>query len=493
MRGPLVAARSTSVRASLAAIVLLTAGPEQQYRLLADLSPGDKLTGRIKAHHNRKLYLSVPVERAVSSGKMRPVDAYVTLPTTHELMARPKAAMGKTLDCYVVKAQPNAARLSVDLRPPGLRVPRRRRKSARELASPDWALRLEDLTPGMPISGVVSNVCSFGVFVHVNVSRGASGGVRKPVDACLLPADQMLDGQVSSLVAGQELEGLAVLKASRAQGRLLLTARPAEVAEMTRQANERAAARKRLSRRPSLASLARKVGEKREGTITRVEEYGAVVNVGARRPGLIHISQLGGDTDGPKGNDFVSDPNDIVQVGDRVVVSVLPRSNEKRLSLRLVKVFPRNDAEAREQQSTLRGGETLRPQYTRADDALQETIAGFAAVDAAASEEAAWAQYEAAQQAASEEDEDDPFAWAAADAPSPPAKEDDVEDPFAWAAADAPSAPAKPVEEDPFAWAAAAQEEEADVEEPAATEATEAGGDGFDDDYFNDKYEEDFY
>ena len=88
---------------------------------------------------------------------------------------------------------------------------------------------------------------------------------------------------------------------------------------MTRQANERAAARKRLSRRPSLASLARKVGEKREGTITRVEEYGAVVNVGARRPGLIHISQLGGDTDGPKGNDFVSDPNDIVQVGDRVV------------------------------------------------------------------------------------------------------------------------------------------------------------------------------
>ena len=58
--------------------------------------------------------------------------------------------------------------------------------------------------------------------------------------------------------------------------------------------------------------------------------------MGARRPGLIHISQL--DPRGPAGGGaFVSDPNDVCGVGDRVVVKVLPRSNANRLSLRLLK------------------------------------------------------------------------------------------------------------------------------------------------------------
>lgn len=63
-----------------------------------------------------------------------------------------------------------------------------------------------------------------------------------------------------------------------------------------------------------------------EGVITNVTHFGAFVDIGVHQDALIHISQLS--------NEFVSDPNEIVAVGDLVQVKVLeidiPR---KRISL----------------------------------------------------------------------------------------------------------------------------------------------------------------
>jgi uncharacterized protein len=63
-----------------------------------------------------------------------------------------------------------------------------------------------------------------------------------------------------------------------------------------------------------------------EGVITNVTHFGAFVDIGVHQDALIHISQLA--------NEFVSDPNEIVAVGDLVQVKVLeidiPR---KRISL----------------------------------------------------------------------------------------------------------------------------------------------------------------
>ena len=63
-----------------------------------------------------------------------------------------------------------------------------------------------------------------------------------------------------------------------------------------------------------------------EGVVTNVTNFGAFVDIGVHQDGLIHISKLS-DT-------FVSDPHDVVAVGDRVRVKVLeidvPR---KRISL----------------------------------------------------------------------------------------------------------------------------------------------------------------
>ncbi len=52
-----------------------------------------------------------------------------------------------------------------------------------------------------------------------------------------------------------------------------------------------------------------------EGVITNVTHFGAFVDLGVHHDALIHISQLS--------NQFVSDPNEVVSVGDVVKVKVL--------------------------------------------------------------------------------------------------------------------------------------------------------------------------
>lgn len=67
-----------------------------------------------------------------------------------------------------------------------------------------------------------------------------------------------------------------------------------------------------------------------EGVVTNVTNFGAFVDIGVHRDGLVHISQLA--------NRYVSDPTEIVKVGQVVKVRVT-EVNEKLkrigLSMRL--------------------------------------------------------------------------------------------------------------------------------------------------------------
>jgi len=69
-----------------------------------------------------------------------------------------------------------------------------------------------------------------------------------------------------------------------------------------------------------------KVGMELEGTVTNVANFGAFVDIGVHQDGLIHVSQMS--------DRFVSDPNQILKVGQVVKVRVL-EVNEvlKRISL----------------------------------------------------------------------------------------------------------------------------------------------------------------
>ncbi len=81
-----------------------------------------------------------------------------------------------------------------------------------------------------------------------------------------------------------------------------------------------------------------KTGNAYTGAVTRLENYGAFIDIGAEREGLVHISELS--------HDYVKHPTDVVQVGDEVQVQVLGFSKKKRridLSMKALMDRPENE------------------------------------------------------------------------------------------------------------------------------------------------------
>jgi ribosomal protein S1 len=65
-----------------------------------------------------------------------------------------------------------------------------------------------------------------------------------------------------------------------------------------------------------------KTGQRVTGKVTRLEKFGAFVDCGAERPGLIHVSELS--------TDYVKDPSDVVKVGEEVEAVVLEINRKKK-------------------------------------------------------------------------------------------------------------------------------------------------------------------
>lgn len=72
-----------------------------------------------------------------------------------------------------------------------------------------------------------------------------------------------------------------------------------------------------------------------KGTVVRLEKYGAFIDIGAERPGLVHISELS--------HEYVKGTGDVVKEGDQVEVKVLKVSRKKKqikLSIKALKEAP---------------------------------------------------------------------------------------------------------------------------------------------------------
>ncbi len=65
-----------------------------------------------------------------------------------------------------------------------------------------------------------------------------------------------------------------------------------------------------------------KVGQQYTGSVTRLEKFGAFVDIGAEKEGLVHISELD--------HDYVKHPSETVSVGDEIQVMILGFSKRKR-------------------------------------------------------------------------------------------------------------------------------------------------------------------
>ena len=72
-----------------------------------------------------------------------------------------------------------------------------------------------------------------------------------------------------------------------------------------------------------------------KGKVVRLESYGAFVDIGAERPGMIHISELA--------RGYVKDAKDVVKEGDEVeamILSVDPQKRQIRLSIKSLQPEP---------------------------------------------------------------------------------------------------------------------------------------------------------
>ena len=65
-----------------------------------------------------------------------------------------------------------------------------------------------------------------------------------------------------------------------------------------------------------------KQGMKLKGTVDRIEKFGAFVNIGSERAGLIHVSEMS--------HDYIRTPEDVVKIGGEVEVQVLGVDRKKK-------------------------------------------------------------------------------------------------------------------------------------------------------------------
>lgn len=150
---------------------------------------------------------------------------------------------------------------------------------------------IEELQPKMKVSGTVKQIELYGAFVDIGVGANAILHISKMGDRV---------NRVSDVVAlGDEIE-VWVEKVDPAKGQITVT---------------------------MLAPLAvdwsdLKEGQIYTGTVTRLEKFGAFVNIGAEKDGLIHISELS--------HEYVKQPSEAVKVGEEVQVKVLGFSRKKR-------------------------------------------------------------------------------------------------------------------------------------------------------------------
>lgn len=148
------------------------------------------------------------------------------------------------------------------------------------------------LSTGMELRGTVKNIELYGAFVDINTGQDA-----------LLHISQLGKPNVRNVEdvvkVGDEIT-VYVLKVDRNTGRVALSlVKPSAVTWDTL-----------------------KDGMSLTGKVVRVEKFGVFVEVGAERPGMVHISELA--------DSYVKTPSDVVKVGEEVSVRVLKVDRRKR-------------------------------------------------------------------------------------------------------------------------------------------------------------------
>ncbi len=211
--------------------------------------------------------------------------------------------VGQEIACKVIKVDPDDNDVVVD-----------RRAVIEEEQSRAKEQRFTEVREGMVVKGIVRNLLDYGAFVDIggvdgmlHVAEISYGRVAKPADV---------------LTVGQEIE-VQIIKVDPRKRRISLSM-------------------KQLQADPwSTVADRFHVGDRIKGTVSRIADFGAFVELEPGLDGLVHLSEMSWSKKVRKPSDVVN-PGDVVEV---VVLGVNPA--DKRISLGLKQALgdPWEDAE----------------------------------------------------------------------------------------------------------------------------------------------------
>ncbi len=176
--------------------------------------------------------------------------------------------------------------------------------SARRRRKRQPTVSLDELQPGMELTGVVRNIQPFGAFVDIGAETDGLVHVSEL-------SDDFVE-KVEDVVKVGDVVTVRVKEVDAERGRISLTMRSSRAAEE--------------SKRKRLPLNAIEEGQEYTGVVTSIVNFGAFVDIGAVTDGLVHISQLS--------ETRVNRVEDVVEVGQEVKVRVLSVDRaRKRISL----------------------------------------------------------------------------------------------------------------------------------------------------------------
>ncbi len=199
---------------------------------------------------------------------------------------------------------------------------------------------IEELRPKMRLAGKVTRTELYGAFVNIGLEREGMVHISRLATRRV--------NKVTDKVKPGDIVTVWVLDVNPEAGRIGLTmVEPAEVEWDEIQE-----------------------GQIRKGKVVRLERYGAFVELGAEKPGLLHIREMG---------QYVRHPSEVVKENEEVEVRVLRLDRRKRqidLTMDLGDAQPADDEEAepfvssmelafRKAQSTPAGAKPPSPRKSR--------------------------------------------------------------------------------------------------------------------------------
>jgi ribosomal protein S1 len=173
----------------------------------------------------------------------------------------------------------------------------------------DW----NDLQRGMKLTGKVVKIEDFGAFVNVGAPKDG-----------LVPVGMMARSRVNKpsdvLKEGDEVT-VWVTKASKKENRIGLS----------------------MVEPPDLDWDDIRPGKIFAGKVTRLERFGAFVDIGAEREGMVHVSEMA--------SGYVGQPSDVVKVGEEIevrVIDVNPKKRQIKLTMKIEAPEPTDEPEVEE-------------------------------------------------------------------------------------------------------------------------------------------------